>query len=99
MSRQEILRAFKFALDPTPAQTEALRRHAGAARWAFNYALGMKVTAHEEWRAQVAGPCARGLVPSSSRARPAPHVRPVRAGVGPVGGIALAKNPTCHAPL
>src|SRR5690606_36774572 len=60
VSRQEILRAFKFALDPTPAQTEALSRHAGAARWAFNYALGMTVTAHEEGRARVGALGAQG---------------------------------------
>ncbi|MFI0242227.1 helix-turn-helix domain-containing protein [Streptomyces sp. NPDC016845] len=30
---EEVLRACKFALDPAPAQAEALARHAGAARW------------------------------------------------------------------
>ena len=49
----EILRAFKFTLDPTRAQAEALLRHAGAARWAFNWALGEKVAAHRHWRRQV----------------------------------------------
>lgn len=67
MSRQEILRAFKFALDPTPAQSEALSRHAGAARWAFNYALGMKITAHEEWRAQVAALVEQGVPEDEAR--------------------------------
>ncbi|MEU7158852.1 helix-turn-helix domain-containing protein [Streptomyces chrestomyceticus] len=38
--QQEVLKAFRFALDPRPAQVEVLRRHAGAARWAFNHALG-----------------------------------------------------------
>ncbi|WP_406459464.1 hypothetical protein OG782_36995 [Streptomyces sp. NBC_00876] len=28
-------------------------RHAGAARWAFNHAIGMKVAAHQEWRHRV----------------------------------------------
>ncbi|MFJ3673816.1 RNA-guided endonuclease InsQ/TnpB family protein [Streptomyces sp. NPDC090106] len=50
---QEVLRAFKFTLDPTPAQVEALSRHAGAARWAFNHALGVKVAAHQQWRREV----------------------------------------------
>lgn len=54
MARQEVLRAFRFALDPTPAQEETLRRYAGAARWAFNHALAAKVAAHEEWRNQIA---------------------------------------------
>lgn len=49
----EILRAYRFALDPTKAQLETLARHAGAARWAFNHALAAKVAAHEEWRAKV----------------------------------------------
>jgi putative transposase len=31
--------AYRFALDPTPAQERALRSHAGAARVAFNWGL------------------------------------------------------------
>src|ERR1019366_1050148 len=31
--------AYRFAMDPTPAQERALRSHAGAARVAFNWAL------------------------------------------------------------
>ena len=34
-----ILLAYRFALDPTPAQARALRSHAGAARKAFNWGL------------------------------------------------------------
>jgi putative transposase len=34
------LLAYRFALDPTPAQERALRSHAGAARVAFNWGLG-----------------------------------------------------------
>lgn len=33
------LRAYRYALDPTPAQQRALRSHAGAARVAFNWGL------------------------------------------------------------
>ena len=33
------LLAYRYALDPTPAQTRALRSHAGAARVAFNWGL------------------------------------------------------------
>lgn len=54
MAQQTILRAFKYALDPTPAQIADLNRHAGAARWAFNHALAAKVAADEEWRRKVA---------------------------------------------
>ncbi|MFE7194000.1 RNA-guided endonuclease InsQ/TnpB family protein [Kitasatospora sp. NPDC057595] len=51
--RQEVLRAFRFTLDPTERQLGELARYAGAARWAFNQALAAKVAAHHEWRAQV----------------------------------------------
>ncbi|MGH3860968.1 IS607 family element RNA-guided endonuclease TnpB [Actinokineospora sp.] len=34
-----VMRAYRFALDPTPAQVRDLERHAGAARFAFNWAL------------------------------------------------------------
>ena len=50
----EVLKAFKFTLDPTPAQISALARHTGAARWAFNHALAAKVAAHQDWQTQVA---------------------------------------------
>jgi putative transposase len=34
-----VVRAYRFALEPTPAQERALRSHAGAARFAWNWAL------------------------------------------------------------
>jgi putative transposase len=34
-----VTRAYRFALDPTPAQQRALRSHAGAARFAWNWGL------------------------------------------------------------
>ena len=33
------MQAYRFALDPTPAQARDLERHAGAARFAYNWAL------------------------------------------------------------
>lgn len=33
------VQGYRFALDPTPSQTRNLERHAGAARFAFNWAL------------------------------------------------------------
>ncbi|WP_211215851.1 IS607 family element RNA-guided endonuclease TnpB [Catelliglobosispora koreensis] len=33
------MQAYRFALDPSPAQARDLQRHAGAARYAFNWAL------------------------------------------------------------
>ncbi|MFF6794336.1 RNA-guided endonuclease InsQ/TnpB family protein [Streptomyces filamentosus] len=66
---QEVLRAFKFALDPTPTQAAALSRHAGAARWAFNYAVAVKVSAHQRWRAEVDGLVAQGTEEAVARRR------------------------------
>ena len=34
-----IVQAYRFALDPTPGQERALRSHAGAARFAWNWGL------------------------------------------------------------
>jgi putative transposase len=35
----KVTQAYRFALDPAPAQELALRSHAGAARFAWNWAL------------------------------------------------------------
>lgn len=48
-----VLRAYRFALDPNREQLVKLAQHAGAARWAFNYALAAKMAAHQRWREQV----------------------------------------------
>ncbi|GGR66087.1 helix-turn-helix domain-containing protein [Streptomyces roseolus] len=66
---REVLRAFKFALDPTPVQAEALARHTGAAWWAFDYALAVKVPAHQRWQAEVAGLVAQGAEEAEARRR------------------------------
>ncbi|MGW1189326.1 RNA-guided endonuclease InsQ/TnpB family protein [Streptomyces sp. NPDC002559] len=70
--RSEILRAFRFTLDPTSTQEEVLLRHAGTARWAFNHALGMKVAAHQQWRQQVQSLVNAGC--SETKARKQVHV-------------------------
>ncbi|MEU5499490.1 RNA-guided endonuclease TnpB family protein, partial [Streptomyces griseofuscus] len=67
--RQEVLRAFQLALDPTSVQVEALTRHAGAARWAFNHALGMKVAAHQQWRREVQAFVEQGVPEAEARKR------------------------------
>ncbi|WP_396899527.1 IS607 family element RNA-guided endonuclease TnpB [Mycolicibacterium sp.] len=36
-----VLRAYRFALDPTPAQEQLLRSHCGAARFAYNHMLAL----------------------------------------------------------
>ncbi|MEU1787078.1 IS607 family element RNA-guided endonuclease TnpB [Streptomyces sparsogenes] len=63
----EILRAFRFTLDPTRSQVETLARHAGAARWAFNHALAAKVAAHKQWRAEVASLIEQGTPEPEAR--------------------------------
>ncbi|GGU41392.1 RNA-guided endonuclease TnpB family protein [Streptomyces violascens] len=45
----EVVRAYKFTLTPTDAQREDLARHAGACRWAYNYAIARKQAAHRAW--------------------------------------------------
>lgn len=39
MPTTETLRAYRYALDPTPAQVVILERYATAARCGFNFAL------------------------------------------------------------
>jgi putative transposase len=34
-----VIQAYRFALDPTPAQEQALRSHCGAQRFAYNWGL------------------------------------------------------------
>lgn len=36
-----IIRSYRFALDPSPSQGEALRSHCGAQRFAYNWGLGL----------------------------------------------------------
>ncbi|WP_405510588.1 helix-turn-helix domain-containing protein (plasmid) [Streptomyces cyaneofuscatus] len=67
MAQTEVLRAFRFTLDPTRAQQGGLLRHAGAARWAFNHALGMKIAAHQQWRDRVQALVDSGVEESAAR--------------------------------
>src|SRR5579871_6577310 len=66
---EPVLRAYRFALDPTSAQLADLARHAGAQRWAYNYALARKVEAHQAWRGQVDTLVAAGTPESEARKR------------------------------
>ncbi|MGB5952074.1 MAG: RNA-guided endonuclease TnpB family protein [Ornithinimicrobium sp.] len=50
----EVIRAYRVALDPTTDQEHDLARHAGAARWAYNHAIAVKMHAHAVWRQEVA---------------------------------------------
>lgn len=66
---EPVLRAYRYALDPTQAQLPDLARHAGAQRWAYNYALGRKVEAHQAWRAAVEELVAGGVEEAEARTR------------------------------
>nr|WP_269078176.1 RNA-guided endonuclease TnpB family protein [Streptomyces sp. YIM 121038] len=45
----ELTRGFRFALDVSPRVGAELARHAGAARWAYNYALAKKTASYRAW--------------------------------------------------
>ncbi|PSK88721.1 transposase [Murinocardiopsis flavida] len=62
-----VLRAFKFALDPTADQRTKLKRYAGAARRGYNFALGMKIQAHQQWRERVDALVAERMEESEAR--------------------------------
>ncbi len=47
--RGRVIQAYRFALDPSPGQEQALRSHAGAARFAWNWALAR---CRERYRAE-----------------------------------------------
>ncbi|MFD3422788.1 helix-turn-helix domain-containing protein [Streptomyces decoyicus] len=63
----KVLQAFRFTLDPPAGQEEVLLHHAGAARWAFNHALGMKVAAHRQRRTAVEAPVEQGAAEAEAR--------------------------------
>lgn len=67
MPTEVVLKAYKFALAPTKAQEELLRRYAGAARWAYNHAIAEKIRAHQEYRAQVDALVASGIPEDEAR--------------------------------
>lgn len=67
MAVHEVLRAYRFALNPNAEQLGHFARHAGAQRWAYNYALARKVAAHQEWRTQVDALVATGLAEAVAR--------------------------------
>jgi transposase len=48
----EVLRVYRFTLDPSDAERAELGRYAGACRWAYNYALAKKTQSHQAWAAR-----------------------------------------------
>jgi Helix-turn-helix domain len=51
-----VMQAYRFALDPTPRQARALASHCGAARFAFNWGLGLVKQRLDQRRADPADP-------------------------------------------
>jgi putative transposase len=68
VSATEILRAYRVALDhPTPTQVELLQSHAGASRWAFNFALDAKIASRQVWQERVGELVATGTPEAEAR--------------------------------
>ncbi|MFJ2883423.1 RNA-guided endonuclease InsQ/TnpB family protein [Streptomyces sp. NPDC087272] len=67
MPTTEVLRAYRFTLDPTDAQRSDLARHAGACRWAYNYALAKKRQSHEAWAAMRDAHVAAGMTEAGAK--------------------------------
>lgn len=63
------LRAYRFALDLTATQEQQMREHAGAARWAYNYALAQKLGGLEERQAVVTALIQAGTDPATAAAQ------------------------------
>ncbi|MGW1998343.1 RNA-guided endonuclease InsQ/TnpB family protein [Embleya sp. NPDC001921] len=64
---ETVLRTYRFALDPTSSQLLDLARHAGAARWAYNWANAHKLAAHEARRGEIGDLVAVGHTQESAR--------------------------------
>ncbi|MGY4969584.1 RNA-guided endonuclease InsQ/TnpB family protein [Streptomyces nigrescens] len=69
MTTQEVLRAYRFVLDPSESQAVLLARYAGAARWAFNHALAVKQAEHQRWRTEVQALVDSGMTEAEARKR------------------------------
>ncbi|MFG2776160.1 RNA-guided endonuclease InsQ/TnpB family protein [Streptomyces sp. NPDC048350] len=69
MPQTEVLRAYRFALDPSDAERAELARYAGACRWAYNYALAKKTQSHQAWAKRRTAYLAAGLSEAEAKAR------------------------------
>lgn len=60
-----VIHAYRFALDPTPAQDAALRSHCGGQRYAFNWGLALVKAVMDQRQAEASyGTPHAGLTPS-----------------------------------
>ena len=73
MAVVRVTQAYRFALKPTPAQERALRSHAGAARFAWNWGLAKckdRYEAEDKWYSAVDLPEAGPQAGEWDRAHP-----------------------------
>ena len=62
-----VVQAYRFALDPTPAQDAVLRSHCGGQRYAFNWGLALVTAVMNQRKAEASyGIGADQLTPSLS---------------------------------
>jgi putative transposase len=67
----KVTQAYRFALDPTPAQERMLRSHAGASRFAWNWALAKCIERYEAERRWYSGAELHRLWNAEKKADPA----------------------------
>ena len=59
-----VIRAYKYALDPTPTQVDVLQSHVGASRFAYNFLLAEVKATIDQRKAEASyGICEEGLTP------------------------------------
>jgi putative transposase len=67
----KVMQAYRFALDPTPAQERALRSHAGASRFAWNWGLAKCTERYQAERRWYSGTELHRLWNAEKKADPA----------------------------
>ncbi len=65
----EVLRAYRFTLDPSDRERAALSRYSGACRWAYNYAVAKKTQAHRAWADRRTAYVEAGLTEAEAKER------------------------------
>lgn len=65
----EVLRAYRFTLDPSDPERAALSRYSGACRWAYNYAVAKKTRAHQAWADRRTAYLEAGLTEAEAKER------------------------------
>ena len=105
--RSFVTQAYRFALDPTPAQERALTSHCGASRFAYNWGLALvkdRLERRERVRGAATGSCSTTRRSNDCRARSRFRGRSRSSGAsgtspstsGRRGGRRTAKSPTAR---